>query len=935
MIRTPWLEGILACPLCGGGIAASAAEVMQCTDCLAIWQQSLPDVLDLMPPDFEPDDRTKWRDRQSLMLQWYRTALDDDSARSGLVRDYELLAPLLASLSGRVLDLGGGLGMAQQFLPRACEYAVLDPSANWLDLPTSELHAALPALSTKPAFIRGVGERLPFRCGSFDHVLALWVLNHVSRPDRVLVEAHRVLKPGGRLLLVLEDMPPAERDHPRKHPREAVAPTDPNPLPIQDDHIAFTESDLWRWAAGRFTVASREWRNRYLTFEFVSTETPHAPIARSTVHLGDLRRLQPVSTQFGFDRGLPVDRHYIEAFLARNAAAVRGCVLEIGDDSYTWRYGAGRVETSDVLHVSADNPRATVIADLADPSQVPQERYDCIICTQTLHLIYDIRAAVVALHRMLKPGGVLLATAPGISQISNDRWRDTWYWSLTPLAAKRLFAETFGSGGVEIGEHGNVLAAIAFLHGLAADELDTQELETHDPSYPVLVTIKATKPVDSRMSLLQVVEVVQGQSDPQIIDGMHLDLPCAGDRAEAGALRVQGWVVGHAAPAIQVEILVDGNVRGRILLGVDRPDVAAHLPKSAWSAASGFTGTVDLLGIPVSEVCVHAVFADDRRVLIGTIAVTRVWLEPTHPAEHDVVSVVIPCFNQAHYLGEAIESVISQSYPKIEVVVVDDGSLDNTVEVAARYAGVKYVRQDNRGLAAARNFGLRRSNGQFVVFLDADDRLQPEAIAINLSALQARPECAFVYGEFRHVGVDGRMQEEWTRPVVTGDAYCALLRGNHIDMHATVMYRRAVFHTVRAFDESLAACEDYDLYLRIARVFPIHGHTQLVADYRRHSASISADFVKMLRTSLTVLRSQRKFVRDDPARRAAYKHGLRAWRAYYGRRIVVQARANFQQRRGRLTALRALLAMVRYAPGELLAARRDIRAHPEPPARKS
>lgn len=927
MLEMPsWLEGLLACPLCGGAIGASD-EVIQCSDCHTVWPQSLSGVLDLMDPSFETDDRTMWRERQTLMLEWYRAALGDQGARSGLVRDYELIAPLLASCSGRVLDLGGGLGMARQFLRPTCDYVVLDPCANWLALPTSGLQASLPAVSTKPAFVRGVGERLPFRSGSFDEVLALWVLNYVSEPDKVFSEVHRALKPGGRLLLVLEGMPPAERDHSRKYPRETVAPPGRTALPLQDDQIGFAESDLWRWAAGRFSASGREWRDRYLTFELVSTVAARAPASRTAVHLGDLRRLQPVSAQFGFDRGLPVDRHYIEAFLARNAAAVHGRVLEIGDDTYTWRYGAGNVETSDVLHVSADNPRATVIADLADPSQLPEERYDCIICTQTLHLIYDIRAAVIGLHRMLKPGGVLLATAPGISQVSNDRWRDTWCWNLTPLAAKRLFADTFASGVIEIAAHGNVLAAIAFLHGLAADELDPQELNTYDPSYPVLVTIKAVKPVDSRMSLLEVVNVVQGQRDPQIVDGTYLDLPRVGDRVEAAALRVQGWVVGHAAPAVRVEVLADGGVRGRLPVTITRPDVGAHLPNSAWSATSGFTGTVDLFGLPVSEVRVQAVFADKRRALLGTIALRRVWLEPTHPAEHDVVSVVIPCFNQAHYLGEAIESVIAQSYPKVEVVVVDDGSLDNTAEVAARYAGIKYQRQDNRGLAAARNLGLRRSNGQYVVFLDADDRLRPEAIATNVAALRARPECAFVYGEFRHVGVDGTVQDEWVRPVVTGDAYAALLRGNHIGMHATVMYRRAVFQTVRAFDESLAACEDYDLFLRIARLFPIYGHDQLVADYRRHGASISADFVKMLRTSLMVLQSQRQYVRDDPERRAAYRHGLRAWRAYYGRRIVAQARADFRQPRGRLTALRALLAVARYAPGELLAARHDTGSH--------
>ena len=194
-------------------------------------------------------------------------------------------------------------------------------------------------------------------------------------------------------------------------------------------------------------------------------------------------------------RGTPVDRYYIEAFLLRNSAAIRGRVLEVGDDTYTWSYGSNRVEISDVLHVSEANARATLIGDLGNPSELPQARYDCIICTQTLQFVFDIRAGVAALFRMLKPGGVLLATVPGISQIGNDQWRETWYWNLTPLAASRLVAETFGSSNSAIESHGNVLAAIAFLHGLAADELEAAELDANDPLYPVVITIKAEKPV--------------------------------------------------------------------------------------------------------------------------------------------------------------------------------------------------------------------------------------------------------------------------------------------------------------------------------------------------------------------------------------------------------------------------------------------------------
>jgi len=152
-----------------------------------------------------------------------------------------------------------------------------------------------------------------------------------------------------------------------------------------------------------------------------------------TVRFGDLRRLNPISRVFGFDRGTPIDRYYIEKFLARYAADIRGRVLEVGDDSYTREFGGGRVTQSDVLHVSENNPHATIVADLADAAHVPSNSFDCIVLTQTLHLIYDVRAAVSTLHRILRPGGVLLATIPGITQIDRYDWAESWYWAFTSL----------------------------------------------------------------------------------------------------------------------------------------------------------------------------------------------------------------------------------------------------------------------------------------------------------------------------------------------------------------------------------------------------------------------------------------------------------------------------------------------------------------------
>jgi glycosyltransferase involved in cell wall biosynthesis/SAM-dependent methyltransferase len=215
---------------------------------------------------------------------------------------------------------------------------------------------------------------------------------------------------------------------------------------------------------------------------------------KGKVRLGDLRRLTPVSRVFGYERGLPVDRYYIEAFLARRADDIRGRVLEVGDDSYMRKFGGARVTRRDILHVSAGNPAATIVADLAHADHIPANLFDCIILTQTLHLVYHVGAAVETLCRILKPGGVLLATFPGISQISIDEWSKTWYWSFTVLSAQRLFEEVFPVKNVEVGAYGNVLAATAFLQGLAAEELSPEELDYVDPQYPALITVRAVKP---------------------------------------------------------------------------------------------------------------------------------------------------------------------------------------------------------------------------------------------------------------------------------------------------------------------------------------------------------------------------------------------------------------------------------------------------------
>lgn len=212
------------------------------------------------------------------------------------------------------------------------------------------------------------------------------------------------------------------------------------------------------------------------------------------VALGDFNRLIPFSFEFGYDRGGPIDRYYIENFLEKEAAHIKGRVLEIGDNSYTLKYGANKVERSDILHINENNPNATIIGDLANIPQVKDNTFDCIVLTQTLHLIYHFQEALQTCHRILKPGGALLLTSPVITPIDySDHWNETWYWSFTDKAFKKLMAEAFPSGNVDIQTFGNVFSATAFLYGMGLQEISKQQLDHVDPQYQVIVTVKAVK----------------------------------------------------------------------------------------------------------------------------------------------------------------------------------------------------------------------------------------------------------------------------------------------------------------------------------------------------------------------------------------------------------------------------------------------------------
>jgi len=213
---------------------------------------------------------------------------------------------------------------------------------------------------------------------------------------------------------------------------------------------------------------------------------------RRPAYLGTLRRITPLSDSWGYDRGTPIDRYYIERFLEKYRQDIFGRVLEIKDSTYTDRFGAG-VEQREVLDINPSNPRATFIADLAAADAIPSNLFDSFVLTQTLQFIYDTRACLRHAHRILRPGGVLLVTVPSISRVAPRYGLQTDCWRFTSASCSSLFGEEFGQGHVTVEAYGNVLTAVAFLTGMASEELSPRELETHDPYFPILVTIRAVK----------------------------------------------------------------------------------------------------------------------------------------------------------------------------------------------------------------------------------------------------------------------------------------------------------------------------------------------------------------------------------------------------------------------------------------------------------
>ena len=268
-----------------------------------------------------------------------------------------------------------------------------------------------------------------------------------------------------------------------------------------------------------------------------------------------------------------------------------------------------------------------------------------------------------------------------------------------------------------------------------------------------------------------------------------------------------------------------------------------------------------------------------------------------------LISVVITCYNHGKYLHQSVGSILQQEYNNYEIILVDDGSSDDTRAIAASFPSVKYVYQENAGLSAARNTGIDHCKGKYVIFLDADDWLLPYAMKINSNWLEQNHGSAFVSGAYQYYYENEKRFQEIKRDVINNH-FCRLLEGNYIGMHATVLYQRWVFDAFR-FDSSLKACEDYDLYLKIARKYPVLHHTELIAVYRIHQSNMSGNVLLMVNYALQVLEIQKRNLLNDDEK-ICFKKGIQNWKAYYQEKIYDIVLTQFYENRINKTDLATL-----------------------------
>lgn len=259
----------------------------------------------------------------------------------------------------------------------------------------------------------------------------------------------------------------------------------------------------------------------------------------------------------------------------------------------------------------------------------------------------------------------------------------------------------------------------------------------------------------------------------------------------------------------------------------------------------------------------------------------------------DLVSVVIPCYNGARFLAEAIDSISTQTYKQIEIIVVDDGSTDNSSEIAASYPQVKCIRQENQGIAGARNRGLQESKGSYLIFHDHDDRLLPHAVETHLNYLNTYPDCGFVFGYSLWLSGNEVSKPYSYKPKPFGetDYYLEILKGDIVRILAPPsvgMFRRIVFQSMGGFDLDFNPVDDYEMYLRVARTFPVYCHNQAVVEYRRHGSNHSTNPARMYHATTNALDAQWKYIVGNKEYEEAIISGKRYWQNIWARGLPRQ-----------------------------------------------
>jgi len=282
-------------------------------------------------------------------------------------------------------------------------------------------------------------------------------------------------------------------------------------------------------------------------------------------------------------------------------------------------------------------------------------------------------------------------------------------------------------------------------------------------------------------------------------------------------------------------------------------------------------------------------------------------------SNEDKVSIIIGCYNHAEYLSEAIQSAQRQTYPHMECIVVDDGSTDDTGSVVRKFPAVRYLRQENQGVSVARNKGLRESTGRYVLFLDGDDRLLPDAIERSLDCFRAHPGCACVIGRYHKIDTQGNIVGPANQICGQPDLYRALLQSNVVGMLATMLFERTAVEALGGFSPRFRASEDYDLALRIARDYPVIEHERLVAEYRWHDRNMSFDYGFLLKDVLDALRVQWPHVQGQAKYEEAYQIGVKNWRTHYSSLLFNNA-VKETKRTGPLKPLQQAMRMVALNP---------------------